>query len=137
MFNGPFYFQQFRIKFQSIWIEESVKILRINEFLKEKNELADIRSEFENIQIKSDEIDEEPSSIEIGPFQIQLGKSNLTSTSFTHIYGLRLSIHSAIFFLLHFSPVRLFFFFKSIKIFKMNKLSTENTFKTNKLPSLF
>lgn len=77
--------QQFRTKFQSIWIEESIKIVRIKEFLKEKTGLADIRSEFENIQIKFNEVEEEPSSIEIGPFEIVLGKYNLTYTIFTRV----------------------------------------------------
>lgn len=57
-------------------MEESKKIDKINSFLQVKYELVDIRSEFEYIDIKSKEINEEPSSLFIGPLEIELGYLN-------------------------------------------------------------
>lgn len=57
-----------------MWIEESRKISKINKFFEEKHELMEIRREFELMELKANEIYNEPSIIVIGPFEIELGK---------------------------------------------------------------
>jgi len=68
-----FYFQEYSIKYQEIWVEQHHKIENINWLLEKQSELDSIRYVFDHMKQIIDTIYDEPSSVEIGPLEIQLG----------------------------------------------------------------
>jgi len=68
-----FYSQVYSIKFQDIWVQYHQKIEKINWLLDKETELDSIRYVFDHMKNKINMIYDEPSSIEIGPLEIQLG----------------------------------------------------------------
>lgn len=68
-------YSQFYLKYHNVWIDKTKKMTQINSLLAVKNQLADIRNEFEYIDEKFKEVNNEPMSIVIGPLNIELGNS--------------------------------------------------------------
>lgn len=68
-----FYFQEYSIKYQEIWVEHHHKIENINWLLEKQTELDSIRYVFDHMKQTIDTIYDEPPSLEIGPLEIQLG----------------------------------------------------------------
>lgn len=56
-----------------MWISNPEKIIKINDFLKQSNELVDIQKQFEAMELKVKEIENEPSFKIIGPLEVYLG----------------------------------------------------------------
>jgi len=56
-----------------VWVSDSTKVGIIDVFLETNNELIDIRQEYTVLKTIDKEIDEEPSIVEIGCLEINLG----------------------------------------------------------------
>lgn len=56
-----------------MWIADELKIQRIAAFLENNNQLIDIRQEYDVLKSVTKEIEDEPSSLEIGCLKILLG----------------------------------------------------------------
>lgn len=56
-----------------MWIADESKVERIASFLENNNQIIDIRQEYDVLKSVTKEIDDEPSSIEIGCLKILLG----------------------------------------------------------------
>lgn len=73
--NGHIIFQQYKSRFQKLLINDSNKILKINEGLEKKRKLADVRLEFDHMKSIATDVDDEPSSKVIGLLEINLSKN--------------------------------------------------------------
>lgn len=72
-FQCDLIFQQYQIKYQTIWVNESNKVSIVNSFLKKYFKLYDIRHGFDQIKSITSVIDAEPSNVVVGPIEINLG----------------------------------------------------------------
>ncbi|XP_050528019.1 dynein axonemal heavy chain 8-like [Daktulosphaira vitifoliae] len=64
--------RKYNYKFRNVWVNSAEKEVKINDFLKTTNKLADIRAQFEDIAVKENEINKEPEFVTIGPLEIEL-----------------------------------------------------------------
>jgi len=66
-------FQLINVRFQDLWILDEQKNEEITEFLKKTTELHEIRSYFEMLRLKYEEIAENPTSVVFGFIEFELG----------------------------------------------------------------
>jgi hypothetical protein len=66
-------FQQYKSKYQNLLINDSHKILRIQEKLGKQFDLADIRNYFDAMKLRDEDVFNEPSILKIGFLEIHLG----------------------------------------------------------------
>lgn len=71
---NEFYFQKYKNKFSTVWINDLKKIETIESFLEIHHQLIDIRQQYNELKLTAKEIDDEPLSIGIGCLEIKLGK---------------------------------------------------------------